>query len=217
MQNSYIYSMNDRFIAIEGNIGAGKTTLALQLAKHFDAALLLEQFAENPFLPLFYQNKKQYALPLELSFLRDRYQQLQTSLKELQYSSQMIVADYSIYKSPLFAKNNLDEQEFELYSSIHDMIKTTLPKPDLFIYLHTPVSKLQHRIKERGRPYEQQIQDDYLQEIEAAYLQFFQKETDNLLLIDNTHADLNEPEQFDRLVKYIESGQPLPKGMTRLH
>lgn len=206
--------MNYRFIAIEGNIGAGKTTLALQLANHFNAAPVLEQFAENPFLPLFYENRKQYALPLELSFLKDRYLQLQ-SLKELLNTSQVIIADYSIYKSPLFAKNNLDEKEFELYSSIHNMIKATLPKPDLFIYLHTPISRLQHRIRERGRPYEQEIGDAYLEEIQAAYLRYFQMEA-NLLLIDNTDVDFNKPEHFNRLTALLETGPPLPKGMVKL-
>lgn len=211
--NPYIYSMKYHFIAIEGNIGAGKTTLAKQLASHYNAGLLLEQFADNAFLPLFYEDKKKYALPLELSFLKDRYSQLQTCLKELQDVFKLIIADYTIFKSPLFAKNNLDEKEFELFLNIHDMIKTTLPKPDLFIYLHTPVDRLQRQIKMRGRLYEQEIPDDYLREIETAYLQYFQKESDNLLLLDNTNADLNQPEYFNQLIQIIESDNPLPKGI----
>lgn len=208
--------MKYHFIAIEGNIGAGKTTLAKQIASHYNAGLLLEQFAENPFLPLFYEDKKQYALPLELSFLKDRYSQLQTSLKELKATSKLIVADYTIFKSPLFAKNNLNEKEFELFHNIHDMIKTTLPKPDLFIYLHTPVDRLQRQIKMRGRTYEQQISDSYLKEIETAYLQHFQNGYNNLLLLDNSETDFNKPAYFNQLIQIIESDKPLPKGMLTL-
>jgi len=212
----YLYNMKYRFITVEGNIGAGKTTLAGQLAAHFNAALLLEQFAENPFLPLFYEDRERYALPLELSFLKDRYRQLQSGLETLLDKEQTIIADYTISKSPLFAKNNLTDREFELFSGIHDMMKTTLPKPDLFIYLHTPIDKLQRQIKKRGRPYEQHIPDHYLIEIENAYLHYFKQEPGNVLWIDNAAADLNEPEYLNRLIGYLESEQPLPNEMVRL-
>ncbi|KAA5537352.1 deoxynucleoside kinase [Taibaiella lutea] len=205
--------MKYHFITVEGNIGAGKTTLAKQLAEYYNAALLLEQFAENPFLPLFYQDKEKYALPLELSFLKDRYQQLQSSLKEFQDKQELIVADYTILKSPLFAKNNLNEAEFKLFCDIHDMMKTTLPKPDLFIYLHTPVERLQRHIKKRGRSYEQNISARYLMEIEDAYLQYFKQHPDNVLWLDNTTVDFNEPQYFNQLTKYIESEGSLPEGI----
>jgi deoxyguanosine kinase len=205
--------MKYRFITVEGNIGAGKTTLAKQLAAYFNATLLLERFAENPFLPLFYEDKERYALPLELSFLKDRYQQLQSDLKGFEDTKQLIVADYNILKSPLFAKNNLNEAEFNLFCDIHDMMKTTLPKPDLFIYLHTSVERLQRHIKKRGRPYEQNISDRYLMEIEDAYLQYFKQEPDNVLWLNNTTVDFNEPRYFNQLIEYIKSEQPLPKGI----
>lgn len=208
--------MKYRFITVEGNIGAGKTTLAGQLAEHFNAGLLLEQFAENPFLPLFYENKERYALPLELSFLKDRYRQLQSRLKEFQDKGELIIADYTISKSLLFAKNNLNEAEFKLFCDIHDMMKTTLPKPDLFIYLHTPINRLQSHIKKRGRPYEQHIPDDYLMEIENAYLHYFKQGQDNVLWLDNTTVDFNEPKYFSRLIGYLESEQPLPKEFVEL-
>jgi deoxyguanosine kinase len=165
--------MKHHFIAIEGNIGAGKTTLAKHLAEYYNAGLILEQFNENPFLSLFYEDKSKYSLHVELAFLTDRYKQLQTALAPLNIREQIIVADYSIYKSALFASNNLNAAEYALYQRIHDLIKTQLPKPDLFIYLHTPIERLRRHIKKRGRPFEQDIPDDYLQEIEKSYLQYF--------------------------------------------
>jgi deoxyadenosine/deoxycytidine kinase len=125
----------------------------------------------------------------------------------------LIVADYTILKSPLFAKNNLNGKEFELFSDIHDMMKTALPKPDLFIYLHTPIDRLQRHIKQRGRPYEQHISDAYLTEIENAYLQYFRQEVENVLWLDNAVADFSEPKYFNRLIEYIAAEEPLPKGM----
>lgn len=200
--------MKYRFIAIEGNIGAGKTTLAQQLAAHYNAQLLLEQFTENPFLPLFYEHKERHALAVELSFLSDRYEQLQSAFR--QSTSSLMIADYTIFKSQLFARTNLNEIEYALYQRIHDLIKTTLPKPDLFIYLHTPVERLQRQIKKRGRPYEQNISDHYLEEIQEAYSTYFNQEKEYVLWIDNSHLDLNDPQHFNRLVQYLESDTPLP-------
>jgi deoxyguanosine kinase len=195
--------MKYHFIAIEGNIGAGKTTLARQLAAHYQATLLLEQFADNPFLPLFYEHKAQYTLPLELSFLTDRYEQLKGAFKQ-HNPDQLLVADYTIFKSPLFAKNNLNEIEFALYQRIHNLIKTTLPKPDLILYLHTPIEKLQQQIRKRGRAYEQHISADYLEAIQAAYQQYFSQDAANLLWIDNAETDFNRPQDFNRLIQRIE-------------
>ncbi len=200
----YLYNMKYHFIAVEGNIGAGKTTLAKQLAEHYNATLLLEQFAENPFLPLFYEDKQRHALPVELSFLTDRYEQLQAALKEHNNSNGLLIADYSIYKSPLFARNNLNDTEFALYSRIHDLIKTHIPKPDLFIYLHTPIDRLQRQIKKRGRSYEQDITDHYLEEIEAAYGQYFKKDATDVLWIDNAETEFNNPIHFNQLIQYID-------------
>jgi len=197
--------MKYRFIAIEGNIGAGKTTLATQLTTHYNAKLILEQFAENPFLPLFYENKQQHALPVELSFLTDRYEQLQANLDHYGKEEQLIVADYSIYKSPLFARNNLNNIEFALYQRVHDLVKMHLPKPDLIIYLHTPIDRLLRHIKQRGREYEQDIPADYLKEIEAAYLQYFNKDAADILWIDNAETDFNDTVHFNQLIQYLEA------------
>lgn len=197
--------MKYHFIAIEGNIGAGKTTLAKQISEHYNAGLILEEFSENPFLPLFYEDKSKYALSVELSFLTDRYEQLQKALTQFEDPDRLVVADYSLYKSPLFAKNNLNELEFALYQRIHDLIKRHVPKPDLFIYLHTPIERLQKQIKKRGRPYEQDIAATYLEGIEAAYLQYFKKDANDVLWIDNTDTDFNDPVHFSRLIQYLEA------------
>src|ERR1700730_782863 len=147
--------MNYHFITIEGNIGAGKTTLAHMLANHYNGRLILEQFADNPFLPKFYENPAQYAFPLELFFMAERYKQL----KELVHTSDLFqtttVTDYLFTKCLLFAKVNLQEQEFRLYQNFFDIIDAQLVRPDILIYLHAPVSKLQQNIRKRNRSYEQ--------------------------------------------------------------
>jgi deoxyguanosine kinase len=197
--------MNYHFIAVEGNIGAGKTTLTQKLAEHYHAKLILEQFAHNPFLPLFYQDKERYAFPLELSFLADRYDQLKENLLSPGAENEIIIADYTIIKSQLFARNNLPSNEYELFLKMADIMKTTLPKPDLLIYLHAPIATLQRQIQKRGRPYEQNIQDAYLEEIERAYLQFLDQEDMNILTIDTNHSDFNREPDFQSLIRFLES------------
>jgi len=205
----YLYSMRYRFIAIEGNIGAGKTTLAMQLAAHYGARLLLEQFADNPFLPMFYEDRQRHALPVELSFLTDRLEQLQALFA--MPGPGLTVADYALFKSRLFAGNNLEDAEFRLYQRIHDLTRKALPKPDLILYLHTPVERLQQQIRERGRPYEQHITAVYLEEIERAYENYFKTYDEGpLLRIDNDRLDLSNAAHFDSLVTLLESPGPLP-------
>jgi deoxyguanosine kinase len=197
--------MNYHFIAIEGNIGAGKTTLAQKLAAHYHSRLILEQFADNPFLPGFYENKERYAFPLELSFLADRYDQLRDTLLNDAYQNEPVIADYTIGKSRLFARNNLNNEEYELFLKMAEIMKTTLPKPDLLIYLHAPVERLQQQIQKRGRPYEQNIQDAYLEEIQHAYLQYIEEENGKILMIDTEAFDLNTEDHFNRLIHFLES------------
>src|SRR5580704_10103438 len=164
--------MNHHFIAIEGNIGAGKTTLAHMLARHFNARLILEQFADNPFLAKFYENPAQNAFPLELFFMAERYKQL----KELVYTADLFqsvtIADYLFTKCLLFAKVNLPDQEYRLYQKLFEILSTQLVHPDLLIYLHAPVSRLQANIRKRNRSYEQSIPDQYLLNIQEAYTQY---------------------------------------------
>lgn len=181
--------MKYHFITIEGNIGAGKTTLAHLLSKHFNARLILEQFADNPFLSKFYENPNQYAFPLELFFMAERYKQL----KELVHTKDMFlsvtIADYMFSKCLLFAKVNLSEEEFRLYHKLFDIIFQQLVQPDLLIYLHVPVSKLQTNIRKRNRPYEQSIPDRYLFNIQETYTNYIKQHNIRTLIIDATHAD----------------------------
>src|SRR5215217_5046880 len=155
-------NMNYHFISIEGNIGAGKTTLAHLLSKHFNARLILEQFADNPFLSKFYENPSQYAFPLELFFMAERYKQLKELIHTTDLFQNITISDYLFTKCLLFAKVNLPEEEFRLYQKFYDIIYQQVVKPDIIIYLHVPVSKLQENIRKRNRSYEQAIPDDYL-------------------------------------------------------
>jgi deoxyguanosine kinase len=181
--------MNYHFIAIEGNIGAGKTTLAHMLARHFNARLILEQFADNPFLPKFYENPAQNAFPLELFFMAERYKQL----KELVYTADLFqsvtISDYLFTKCLLFAKINLSEQEFRLYQNFFDILQSQVVQPDILIYLHAPVSKLQSNIRKRNRPYEQAIPDNYLFSIQETYTHYIRQHNIRTLFVDVTNAD----------------------------
>lgn len=193
--------MNYKFITVEGNIGAGKTTLSGLLQKTFDAKLILEQFADNPFLPKFYHDRKRYSFPLELSFLAERYKQLKEMLNTRDLFNQFIISDYLFIKSKLFAKVNLAEDEYKLYETLFDIIYPNLPEPDLIIYLHAPLSKLKQNIKHRARDYEQNIEDDYLVDLQNAYLQLIKSDKFKTLIIDTTQTDfLNNQEHFNKLL-----------------
>jgi deoxyadenosine/deoxycytidine kinase len=197
--------MNYKFITIEGNIGAGKTTLSGLLQKAFDARLILEQFADNPFLPKFYEDRKRYSFPLELSFLAERYKQLKEVLNTRDLFNQYIISDYLFIKSKLFAKVNLPEDEYKLYETLFDIIYPNLPAPDLIIYLHAPLSKLKENIKTRNRAYEQNIDDDYLVDLQNAYLQLIKSTQFTTLIIDTTQTDfLNRPVQLTQLLTHLE-------------
>jgi deoxyadenosine/deoxycytidine kinase len=197
--------MKYKYITIEGNIGAGKTTLAQMLQKELDANLILEQFADNPFLPKFYADKDKYSFPLELSFLAERFKQLKEMLNTRDLFNQFVVSDYLFIKSKLFAKVNLQEDEYKLYETIFDIIYLNLPKPDLIIYLHAPLSKLKSNIKLRGREYEQNIADEYLVDLQNAYLQLLKSEQFKTLIIDTTQIDfVKNPEQFQKSMNQLD-------------
>jgi len=181
--------MNYHFITIEGNIGAGKTTLAHMLAKHFDARLIVEEFADNPFLAKFYENPKQYAFPVELFFMAERYKQLKELIHTKDLFQSITITDYLFTKCLLFAKVTLPEEEFRLYQKLFEIIHQQLTQPDLLIYLHAPVSKLQQNIKRRNRTYEQSIPDTYLFNIQETYLQYIRQHNIKTLIIDATNAD----------------------------
>jgi deoxyguanosine kinase len=204
--------MNYHFITIEGNIGAGKTTLSHLLSKHFNARLILEQFADNPFLPKFYENPQQFAFPLELFFMAERFKQLKDLLQQKDMFQSLTISDYLFTKCLLFAKVNLSEDEFRLYQRIFDIIHQQLVQPDLLIYLHAPVSKLQNNIKKRNRSYEQNIPDQYLFNIQETYTNYIRQHNIKTLFIDTTNADFLGNERhlqvvLEALEKDYENGQ----------
>jgi deoxyadenosine/deoxycytidine kinase len=183
------------FIAIEGNIGAGKTTLARRMSEEFNARLILERFEDNSFLPKFYEFPDIYAFPLEMSFLADRYQQLKEKLSMQELFTNFTIADYFIDKSLIFAKNNLKTDEFNLYSRLFQIISTFLPRPDLLVYLYLDIPRLKQNIKKRGREYERFIQDDYLENIQSGYLNHFRSlQGHKILIVDTSNVDFMESE-----------------------
>jgi deoxyadenosine/deoxycytidine kinase len=181
--------MRYHFITIEGNIGAGKTTLAHLLARHYNARLILEQFADNPFLPKFYENPAQYAFPLELFFMAERYKQLKELVHTGDLFQSLTVSDYLFTKCLLFARVNLPEQEYKLYQGLFEIMHSQLVQPDILIYLHAPVNKLQSNIRKRNRSYEQSIPDEYLLNIQETYTQYIRQHNIRTLFIDVTNAD----------------------------
>jgi deoxyguanosine kinase len=204
--------MNYHFIAVEGNIGAGKTTLAHLLSRHFNSRLILEAFAENPFLPKFYENPKQYAFPLELFFMAERYKQLKELVHTKDLFQRVTIADYVFSKCLLFAKVNLPAEEFHLYQKLFDIIYQQLVQPDLLIYLHAPVQQLQKNIRKRNRSYEQSISDDYLFNLQQTYTSYIRQHGIKTLFIDAANADfLGNEKHFqvilDALEKDYEPGQ----------
>jgi len=181
--------MKYNFITIEGNIGAGKTTLAHLLSKHFNARLILEEFADNPFLPKFYENQRQYAFPLELFFMAERYKQLKDLLQTKDMFQNVTISDYLFTKCLLFAKVNLPEEEFLLYQKLFDIINPQLVQPDLLIYLHAPVNKLKENIRKRNRSYESNIESEYLFTLQETYTQYIKQHNIKTLFIDASNSD----------------------------
>ncbi len=176
------------YVVIEGNIGAGKTSLATRISEEFNARLILEQFADNPFLPKFYDNPDKYSFQLELSFLASRYKQLKEELAPQNLFNDFTVADYFFMKSLVFAASTLKGDEYNLYRTIFYIIYGSLPKPDIFVYLHLSPEKLLSNIKKRGRDYEKSITGDYLRKIQDNYFKFFRQNPENKYLI----IDINE-------------------------
>ena len=204
--------MNYHFITIEGNIGAGKTTLSHLLSRYFNARLVLEEFADNPFLPKFYENPKLYAFPLELFFMAERYKQLKDLIQQKDLFQSVTISDYLFTKCLLFAKVNLPDDEFRLYQRLFDIIHQQLLQPDLLIYLHTPVSRLQQNIKKRNRSYEKNIADEYLFSIQETYTHYIKDHNIKTLFIDASNADFLGNEKhlkvvIDALENDYEQGQ----------
>lgn len=179
-----------QYLTIEGNIGAGKTSLAQLIAKEFNAKLILERFADNPFLPKFYENMERYAFPLEMSFLADRYQRLQEDIAQFDLFKDFVVSDYDVFKSLIFAKVTLQSDEFLLYKKVFDLMYKNLAKPGLYVYLYQNTERLLQNIKKRGRDYEQKIPAEYLDKINKGYLQFIKSQSEfNVKIIDVSNMD----------------------------
>jgi deoxyguanosine kinase len=204
------------FIAIEGNIGAGKTSLATRISQEYNGKLILEQFEDNAFLPKFYENEAKYAFPLELSFLASRYQQLKDQLTHQDLFKSFTIADYFIHKSMIFAGKTLEGDELDLYSRLFKIIEASLPKPDLLVYLYLNLDHLRRNIQRRGRPYEQNINFDYLEKIQSGYIEFLrQQQNMRILIVDTNKLDfVNREEDYRKMESLINSEYNL--GITRL-
>lgn len=214
IENTYLklkrpINLSEKFnyIAIEGNIGAGKTTLTNMIAEDFNAKIILERFADNPFLPKFYEDNERYAFPLEMSFLADRYQQLSDDLAQFDLFKNFIVSDYYIFKSLIFAQVTLLKEEYFLYRKMFDIMYKEISKPDLYIYLYQETPRLIENIKKRGRDYEQNIAPEYLDKIHSGYATFIKTE-ENLktLVIDVSNKDfVNNPEDYKEIIELIKN------------
>ncbi len=201
MQTQPAYS----FIAIEGNIGAGKTSLAQRISADFNAKLVLEEFEDNSFLPKFYEEQKRYAFPLEMSFLASRFNQLKKQILEPDIFQTHTVSDYIFAKCMLFSRVTLDDDEYNLYLKLFDIINAQMKQPDLLVYLHNPIEKLQWNIVNRGRSYEQHITNEYLQNLSDAYLQYIQANQHlRILIIDCASIDfVNDVDHYNNIKALI--------------
>lgn len=200
-------TLKHRFIAIEGNIGAGKTTLCQMMAADFNCRLILEQFTDNPFLPFFYENPDRYAFPVELFFMTERHKQLQIQLATQDLFQQRVLADYFFIKTLLFAKNNLSEEEYRLFQHLFHVLNAAFPKPDLLVYLHRPVDNLIENIKKRARDFETDITPDYLQSIQKAYFDYFKMENKIPILVLNAEdIDFqNNKNQYNAIIDALNT------------
>jgi deoxyadenosine/deoxycytidine kinase len=208
--------MKYNYISIEGCIGAGKTSLAEMLATDFNAELILERFADNPFLAKFYKDPAHYAFPLEMTFLTDRYQQLKNLLSKRDLFTDLVIADYFIDKCAIFSKNNLQQDEYNLFLKVYEIISGFLPKPDILVYLYNTPEKLLKNIAKRGRDYEQEIQPEYLESIQENYLTFFKQRAQFPILIieSNTLDFVNSISDYEKIKELFQ--QEYEVGVHRI-
>ena len=206
--------MKYNYITVEGCIGAGKTTLSEKFAEEFNAQIVLERFVDNPFLAKFYKDPKHYAFPLEMSFLTDRYQQLKTLLSQRDLFTDLVISDYFIDKCFIFAKNNLQGDEYNLYIKVYEIISQYLPKPDIIFYLHNSIAQLLKNIAHRGRDYEQSISSEYLQDIQGSYMNYLGHINQIPVVIVYTHLldFVKNPKDYDYLKSLLN--RDYPNGLT---
>ncbi len=208
--------MRYNYIAIEGNIGAGKTTLATRIAQRYNGKLILEQFEENPFLAKFYENQEKYAFPLELSFLADRYQQLKRELSQQDLFTDFTISDYFLNKSLIFARKTLNDDEYHLFMTLFNIMNANLPRPDLLVHLYVKTSRLQQNIRNRGREYEKHIADEYLDKIQNSYFNYLKQQPNlRILLLDTNAIDfVAYPAHLELVLDHID--RDYPKGLTNV-
>jgi deoxyadenosine/deoxycytidine kinase len=196
--------MDIRFLVIEGNIGAGKTTLASKLSQDLNAKLVLEQFADNPFLPKFYDDKERYSFPLELSFLADRYNQIKKEVLHPDLFQRLLISDYYFTKSAIFAGNTLQKDEYRLFRKLFNIVFESLPKPDLYVYLHLTTGNLIRNIRKRGREYERKIDPEYLETIQQGYFSYLKQITQfPVLILDTNGIDFVGNDSDYQLIKEL--------------
>lgn len=192
-----------KFLVIEGNIGAGKTSLCEMLAAEKNAKLILEQFDDNPFLSKFYEHPERYAFPTELSFLSERYKQIKENLHQELFND-MVISDYFLIKSLIFSSKTLEKEEYLLYRTVFDIIFENIVMPDLYVYLHKTPESLLKNIKKRGREYEQNISEKYLKEIEEGYFNYFKQQNKiKILAINTDNLDFVNKEEDYKIIKSI--------------
>ena len=207
--------MQHSYLVIEGNIVAGKTSLVDLLVQKYQGRQVMEGFAENPFLPKFYEDPKRYAFAVEMFFLSERYHQLNNELLQQSLFDQHTFSDYFLSKSLIFARANLDSDEFDLFFKMYEIMMKQLPQPDLLVYLHRDVTELQYNIQKRGRAYEADISDDYLRRIQESYFQFLKQQPLKMLLLDVNGIDfVSDPKIFDQICKIID--QPFEQGIKKI-
>jgi len=209
--------VKNSYVVIEGNIGAGKTSLCKMISEELNAKAILEKFADNPFLPKFYKNRDRYSFQLELSFLAERYYQLNEELTSLDLFKSFSIADYYFMKSLIFAKATLKEDEYSLYRQIFNIIYKSIPKPDLYVYLHLDVENLIKNIKSRGRDYEQDISGEYLRIIQQGYYDFFKQQNNmSILIIDANNIDFVKNKDDYEKLKELIFNKNYKKGINRI-
>lgn len=207
-----------KYIVIEGNIGAGKTTLAKKTATDFNAKLILEEFQDNPFLPKFYKNPERYSFTLELSFLAARYKQLNKEITNIDLFTDYTIADYYFVKSLIFSRSTLEDDEYNLYRQLFNIIYQQLPLPDLYVYLHVNPEKLLANIAQRGRDYEKDITAEYLYEIQGSYFEYFKTEKRfPIVIIETSEIDfVSNKNHYHQLVDHIFNNT-YNAGINRIH
>ncbi len=213
---NFNHDIKHNLIIIEGNIGAGKTTLTNKIGADLNSKIVLEKFADNPFLPKFYYNKEKYAFQVELAFLADRYKQIKQDLEQQSIFNNNIISDYYLMKSFIFARINLKDDEFNLYRNFFDLIRTHAIKPDILVYIHRNVDTLIKNINKRGRDFERNMEPDYLLEIQKGYFNYFREEKKYpIVIIDADKIDFKDNDNYNKLLKILS--KEYKNGVTNVN